>query len=70
MRSNKQSYDILLPKFELLFLNQQNKLNKLLNKDVEYGCALTMAGIINNWSDRKWNSFNLYVSLSAMFDNN
>ena len=61
-KKNKHSYDILLPKFELLFIKQQNKLNKLLSRDVEYGCALTMAGILDNWSESKWNKFNLYVS--------
>ena len=63
IKRNKQSYDILIPNFELLFIKQQNALNRILSRDVEYGCALTMAGILNNWSERKWSTFNLYVSL-------
>ena len=61
IRKNSNSYQVLLPKFELIFIRQQNKLNKVLSRDVEYGCALTMAGILNNWSNETWRKFNLYV---------
>ena len=67
IKKNKNAYNVLMPNFELLFIKQQNKLNRLLSRDVEYGYALTMAGILNNWSNRKWSTFNLYVSMYICF---
>ena len=61
IKHNASSYEVLLPKFELLFVRQQHQLGRILSQDAEYGCALTMAGILNNWSEKKWEKFNLYV---------
>lgn len=58
---NKTSYTCLQPKFELIFIKQQSILNELLHRDVDYGCALVMAGILNDWTNRQWEQFNLYV---------
>ena len=55
----------MLPKFELVFIRQQNQLNQLLSRDVEYGCALTVVGILNNWSNETWRKFNLYACLNV-----
>ena len=64
---NATSYEALLPKFELLFIKQQNKMNQLLTRDVQYGCDITMAGILNNWSTRRWKKWNLYVCFVKYF---
>ena len=61
IKKNECMYDILMPKFELLFIKQQTKLNQLIGRDVDYGCALTMAGILNGWSNKTWDAINLHV---------
>ena len=61
IKKNSTAYNILQPKFDMLFIEKQNKLNALIGRDINYGCALAMGGILNNWSVRKWQSFNLHV---------
>ena len=54
-------FTFLKPRFEKIFVKNQTYLNQMLSQNVDYGCSLVMAGVIHNWSRRRWNDWNKYV---------
>ena len=58
---NPKNFSFLQPTFYKRFVKNQVDLNNMLSKNVDYGCSLVMAGVVHNWSRRKWNDWNKYV---------
>ena len=56
-----ENFSFLKPMYYKIFVKNQIDLNRALSRNVDYGCALVMSGVVHNWSRRRWNDWNKYV---------